>query len=51
MTQTFETIYVKTNRIACDGDKGGLHPRVYLDLSKTGEVTCPYCSRNFVFEK
>lgn len=23
------------------------HPRVFLDLSKTGEATCPYCSAHY----
>lgn len=23
------------------------HPRVYLDLSKTGEATCPYCGTHY----
>ncbi len=25
------------------------HPRVFLDVLKTGEVTCPYCSAKYVF--
>jgi uncharacterized Zn-finger protein len=25
------------------------HPRVYLDVTKTGEVVCPYCSAHYVF--
>ncbi|MCE1244481.1 zinc-finger domain-containing protein [Oryzomicrobium sp.] len=24
------------------------HPRVFLDVTKTGEVTCPYCSAHYV---
>lgn len=47
MSDTFETIYVKTDSVACDGDNGSGHPRIYLDLSKTGQVVCPYCSRTF----
>jgi uncharacterized Zn-finger protein len=30
----------------CPGDKApawSLHPRVFLDVTKTGEVRCPYC--------
>jgi len=23
------------------------HPRVYLDLGKSGEVDCPYCGNHF----
>ena len=26
------------------------HPRVFLDVLKTGEVTCPYCSTKYVFK-
>ncbi len=25
------------------------HPRVFLDVLKTGEVICPYCSTKYVF--
>ncbi|MCA0371088.1 MAG: zinc-finger domain-containing protein [Proteobacteria bacterium] len=32
----------------CDGADGfGGHPRVFLDLGKTGQATCPYCGRIF----
>ena len=24
------------------------HPRVFLDVTKTGEATCPYCSAHYV---
>ncbi|AIL32390.1 zinc-finger domain-containing protein [Basilea psittacipulmonis] len=24
-----------------------LHPRVYLDITDTGEVTCPYCDKHY----
>lgn len=23
------------------------HPRVFLDIAETGEVTCPYCSTKY----
>ena len=26
------------------------HPRVFLDVLKTGEVVCPYCSARYVFK-
>lgn len=26
------------------------HPRVYLDLSKTGKAKCPYCGYEFELE-
>jgi len=25
------------------------HPRVFLDVLKEGEATCPYCSTHYVF--
>ncbi|MDR2186673.1 MAG: zinc-finger domain-containing protein [Azonexus sp.] len=25
------------------------HPRVFLDVLKTGEAVCPYCSAKYVF--
>ena len=25
------------------------HPRVFLDVLKTGEAVCPYCSAHYVF--
>jgi uncharacterized Zn-finger protein len=47
--QPFETIYVDTLIVACNGGGGPLgHPRVYLNLSAEGQVECPYCSRLFV---
>ncbi len=26
------------------------HPKVFLDVSKTGEAACPYCGTKYVFE-
>lgn len=26
------------------------HPRVFLDIAKTGELRCPYCSTLYVFK-
>lgn len=34
----------------CPGDKAplwSLHPRVFLDVTKTGEVKCPYCGTDY----
>jgi uncharacterized Zn-finger protein len=25
------------------------HPRVFLDVLKTGQATCPYCSTQYIF--
>lgn len=47
--QPFETIYVDTPAVACDGGGGvGGHPRVFLNLGHDGKVECPYCSRLFL---
>ena len=48
----FETILVDTKNVGCDGGGGPLgHPLVYLNLSASGRVECPYCSRLFVYSK
>lgn len=26
------------------------HPRVFLDVTHTGKVTCPYCGTQYVFK-
>jgi len=26
-----------------------MHPRVYLDVAKAGEVLCPYCGTRYVY--
>lgn len=26
------------------------HPRVFLDVTRTGEATCPYCSAHYVLQ-
>jgi uncharacterized Zn-finger protein len=44
----FETIYVESDTVACNGGGGPLgHPRVYLSLA-AGRVECPYCSRLYI---
>ncbi len=27
-----------------------LHPRVFLDVTRSGEVLCPYCSTHYVYK-
>jgi uncharacterized Zn-finger protein len=27
------------------------HPRVYLEIEKTGTATCPYCGADFTLER
>jgi len=47
--QPFETIEVDEPVVACNGGGGALgHPRVFLNLTNTGRIECPYCSRLFV---
>ena len=43
-----ETIIVNKPSVSCDGGGGALgHPKIYLTISKGGEIVCPYCSRRF----
>jgi len=45
-----EVIYVKQERISCNGGGGALgHPLVYYSL-KNGEAECGYCDRKFIFD-
>jgi uncharacterized Zn-finger protein len=47
--QPFETIYVESMVVACNGGGGPLgHPKVYLNLAPAGRIECPYCSRLFL---
>jgi uncharacterized Zn-finger protein len=41
---------ITTSVAICDGGKTDGHPRVYLDLSKTGKAPCPYCSQIFTLK-
>lgn len=50
--QPLETIPVTSDKIACDGNGGALgHPRVYLTMSKSGQIDCPYCGKRYVKSK
>ena len=54
MTQQFEVIQVTAREVACDGGGGPLgHPKVYLhvDHEDGDQVTCPYCSRIYVYRE
>lgn len=46
-----EIVETAQTQVACEGEGGPLgHPRVFLHiLPQTGHVTCPYCSRQFVY--
>lgn len=46
-----ETVLVKTREVSCDGGNGPLgHPLIYLTISKTNKIDCPYCGRQFILE-
>jgi len=46
--QSADVKQVSDTRVACAGDVGSEHPRVFLHLDReTGEAVCPYCSRVF----
>ena len=46
-----ETVTVDKAQVACDGGGGPLgHPKVYLNVAKTGEIDCPYCGKRFVLK-
>lgn len=43
-----EPIIVESRTVGCDGGGGPLgHPKVYLNIGPSNEVTCPYCSRHY----
>jgi len=48
--EPFEVIEVQSLEVACDGGGGALgHPKVFLHIDQDrGEITCPYCSRQYV---
>ena len=29
---------------------GSMHPRVFLDVAKAGEMLCPYCGTRYVYK-
>ena len=44
-----EVIESPDKRVACDGGGDALgHPKIYLTMGKRTNVTCPYCSREFI---
>lgn len=46
-----ETIVVDSDTVACNGDAGASgHPRVFLQLGKSGQVDCPYCGRRYLLD-
>jgi uncharacterized Zn-finger protein len=46
-----EVITVTDPVVACDGGGGALgHPRVYLNITTSGLIDCPYCGRRYVLQ-
>jgi len=46
-----EIIEVSKRELSCDGGKDFGHPEVYFTIANNKEdVTCPYCSRLFVYK-
>ena len=44
------TVTAEDLPLHCPGDKApvwSMHPRVFLDVTKTGEVKCPYCGTTY----
>lgn len=51
LAEPFEVIPASRLEIWCDG--GGVlgHPRVFLHIdSEVGQITCPYCSRTYLYK-
>jgi uncharacterized Zn-finger protein len=49
--QPTEVVEVEDIVVACEGSGGALgHPRVYLNIAKSGMVDCPYCGRRYVLK-
>lgn len=48
-----ETIYVNTRHVSCEGESQVVgHPLVYLEIKEEkNEITCPYCSKTFIFKE
>jgi uncharacterized Zn-finger protein len=47
------TVTGKDLPLACpmpDAPLWARHPRVFLDFSKTGQATCPYCSAHYTLQ-
>ena len=52
-TQTHIDVDAKDLPLHCptpDMVKWNAHPRVYLDIGKTGKALCPYCGTHYVLK-
>ncbi|MFV9876194.1 MAG: zinc-finger domain-containing protein [Rickettsiales endosymbiont of Dermacentor nuttalli] len=45
-------IIVKNKHVKCDGISYNTigHPLIYLNMGSKNQVTCPYCSRQFIYK-
>ena len=51
MSKVVDTTKVDSRNVACDGGAGQLgHPKVFLAIDDTNQVTCPYCGKIFVLD-
>ncbi len=51
MDKIIEPKKVTTRQVACDGGGGQLgHPRVFLAIDDSNQVTCPYCGQLFIVD-
>lgn len=51
MKKIIEAKKVESRQVACDGGAGQLgHPRVFLAMDGSDQVTCPYCGQIFVLD-
>lgn len=50
---SFRTVNVSSSKgwIHCTGETKFGHPRIFLDLSKTGVAICPYCSCHYIVKE
>ena len=47
MTYPETIIYTEKERIACNGDFGDDHPKVWLPVPRKGFVACGYCDTKY----
>ncbi len=45
-----DAFLVNSKQVSCKGDGLG-HPLVYLEIQSSGNIQCPYCSRQFFYSK
>ncbi len=43
-------VNVSSRDVFCDGGDGG-HPRIFLKISESEQIACPYCGKVFVLDE